>query len=71
MALSDDRSKQDGRMADHPRFPEEGEHADPEVRPGAAGRPRWASVLLIALVVAALIAFVVLHLTGVLGPGSH
>jgi hypothetical protein len=58
-------------MAEHPRYPEDDEHLDPAHRPAVPSGPRWASVLLIALVIALLIAFVALHLTGVFGPGSH
>jgi hypothetical protein len=46
---------------------------DPGVRLGGSGpgRPRWVAVLGIAIAVGLVLAFFVLHLTGVLGPGAH
>jgi hypothetical protein len=40
------------------------------IGPTACG-PRWKTVLGIVIVVALVLLFVVLHLTGVLGPESH
>jgi hypothetical protein len=57
--------------------PDDPRAADPEPRPLSAhdpppeterGRP---PVLLIVVIVVAVLAFMLLHLTGVLGPGSH
>lgn len=41
--------------------------SDPPPTRGRSGPP----VLLVAVIVVAIVAMVVLHLTGVLGPGSH
>ena len=41
--------------------------SDPSAPRGRSGPP----VLLVAVLVVAIVAMVVLHLTGVLGPGSH
>jgi hypothetical protein len=56
-------------MTDPPQYPE-GDDTDeePKRKPGA---PAWVSVALIVLAVVAAIAIVVLHLTGVVGPGAH
>ena len=40
-------------------------------RGAAAGTPRWVAVLGIVIAVGLVLVFVVLHLTGVLGPGAH
>jgi hypothetical protein len=40
-------------------------------RGSGPGRPRWVAVLGIAIAVGLVLAFFVLHLTGVLGPGAH
>ena len=37
----------------------------------AAGTPRWVWVLGVVIAVALIALFVVLHLTGTLGPGDH
>ncbi len=45
-----------------------------EVGPGrgsATGTPRWITVLGIIFAVVLVLLFVVLHLTGTLGPGAH
>jgi hypothetical protein len=52
--------------------PESNDH--PDVAPdaeSAAGTPRWITVLGIVIGVLVLLMFVVLHLTGVMGSGSH
>jgi hypothetical protein len=56
-------------MKDIPRHPETQEGcAVGDVRP--ASRPRWVYAL-VALGIALLVLMVVLHLTGVVGPGGH
>jgi anti-sigma-K factor RskA len=40
-------------------------------RSATSGRPRWKSVAVATIAVAVLALFVVLHLTGVLGPADH
>jgi hypothetical protein len=40
-------------------------------RGAATGTPRWVTVLGIVIAVGLVVLFVVLHLTGVLGPGAH
>ena len=60
-------------MADLPSHPDTGSGdagADPDRRP-TPRRPRWTSVAGITLGIALVVLFVVLHLTGVLGPGGH
>jgi hypothetical protein len=56
-------------MADPPRYPDTGD--GPEERGSASGRPRWVFVLGIFIAIALVLLFVVLHLTGTLGPGAH
>lgn len=58
-------------MADHPRYPQDGDETDPARQPATPVRHRLVSALAIVLALGLLIAFVVLHVTGVLGPGSH
>jgi hypothetical protein len=55
-------------MADFPAHPDSGTDPDAEAAPA---RPRWKTVLLVAVAIAVLALFIVLHLTGVLGPASH
>jgi hypothetical protein len=57
-------------MADPPRYPNTGEETTRD-RGSASARPRWVAVLAILLTVALVVLFVVLHLTGTLGPGAH
>jgi hypothetical protein len=45
--------------------------ADPAMTSRAAGSQRWLLVAGISVAVALLLLMVVLHLTGVLGPGEH
>ncbi len=40
-------------------------------RGSPTGTPRWMSVFKIVIVIALLLLIVVLHLTGILGPGLH
>ena len=59
-------------MADLPSHPDS-DH-DGGVGPGrgsTAGPPRWRSVAGIIVAIVVVVLFVVLHLTGVLGPGGH
>ena len=55
-------------MPDFPAHP--GTGTDPDAK-AASARPRWKALLWVAVVVAALGLFIVLHLTGVVGAGSH
>ena len=47
----------------HPRSIDRGD--------AAAGGSRWGSVLVVALLVGLLVLVIVLHLTGLVGPGAH
>jgi hypothetical protein len=59
-------------MADPPPYPNTGDDTGARSRSGpAASRPRWMSVFWIIIVIALLALFLVLHLTGTLGPGAH
>jgi hypothetical protein len=56
------------RLPSHPGTDDEPDHARPPEAPG----PRSASrMLVVAIVVLLVVGMVVLHLTGVVGPGSH
>jgi len=59
-------------MADPPPYPDAGDDAGvgPD-RGRASSRRRWRSVLGIVIAIAFVLVFVVLHLTGALGPGAH
>jgi hypothetical protein len=52
-----------------PGEPDPNQAADP--RPAAGPALRWRTVLVAALILVVIAAFLVLHLTGVLGPGEH
>jgi hypothetical protein len=54
-------------MADPPRYPNTGEGADVGSAPRARGRSVRSKLVLLGVVVL-VVAFVVLHLTGVVGP---
>jgi hypothetical protein len=56
-------------MADPPPYPDTGD--DTGERGSATGTPRWVFVLGIIIAIALVLLFVVLHLTGTLGPGAH
>jgi hypothetical protein len=58
-------------MADPPSYPRAGEDAGDASRPALTARQRGVRVLLIAVVVALIALVVILHVTGVLGPGAH
>jgi hypothetical protein len=59
-------------MADPPRYPDTGDDTGlGRDRGSASSRPRWVSVLGIVIAIALVLLFVVLHLTGALGPGAH
>lgn len=59
-------------MPDMPSHPDTGSEArsGPSLASGS-GRSRWKMIVGIAAVIIGLVAIVVLHLTGVLGPGEH
>jgi hypothetical protein len=59
-------------MSDPLPHPGDDTDTDPRLaRASTAGRPRWRSVAGITVGVAVVVLFVVLHLTGVVGPQSH
>jgi hypothetical protein len=59
-------------MADPPRHPDTRDDTGVGPNRGSAGStPRWVSVLGIIIAIALVLMFVVLHLTGTLGPGAH
>jgi hypothetical protein len=58
-------------MAELPSHPDTGQAGDgPDLR-SSTRRAGWKTVVGIAAVVAVIVLFVVLHVTGVLGPGEH
>jgi hypothetical protein len=63
---------QETHLADPPSYPDT--RGDTGVEPGrrsATSRPRWVPVIGIVIAVVLVLLLVVLHLTGVLGPGAH
>ena len=59
-------------MAERAPYPSYPDAPDPgDEAPAGRRRPRWTSAATAALVVAGLAVMIVLHLTGVLGAGSH
>jgi hypothetical protein len=56
-------------LADPPPNPDTGD--DTRDRGSATSTPRWVSVLGITIAIVLALLFVVLHLTGTLGPGAH
>ncbi len=59
-------------MTDPPRYPDTGDDrgAEPGRGPTTA-TPRWISVVGIIFVILLVLLFVLLHLTGTVGPGGH
>ncbi len=60
----------DDRVGHRPRYHGGDEDAD-DAREPLTARQRRTRVLVIAVVIAALLAFVILHITGTLGPGTN
>ncbi|MBJ7608862.1 MAG: hypothetical protein JF887_05460 [Candidatus Dormibacteraeota bacterium] len=59
-------------MAELPRFPNADRDTDTSAEHvSTTGRPRWVAVLGIGLAIALVVLVMVLHVTGVIGPGSH
>jgi hypothetical protein len=59
-------------LADPPSYPDAGEDTGVRSDRGSAtGTPRWVPVLGIVIAIVLVLLLVVLHLTGVLGPGAH
>ena len=59
-------------MADPPAHPDTADEAGEGAgTPPAPGRPRWQLAVLTAVAVAVVLTIVILHITGVLGAGSH
>jgi hypothetical membrane protein len=56
-------------MPDPPPYPHTGD--DTGDRGSATGTPRWVYALGIIIAILLVLLFVVLHLTGTLGPGAH
>jgi hypothetical protein len=57
--------------ADHP-YPGSDGDSDAETKRGSTTkRPRWVTVFWIAVAIALPLLIVILHLTGILGPGLH
>jgi hypothetical protein len=56
-------------MADPPRYP--GTRDDNDDRGPVNNTRRWAAPLGITLAIVVVLLFVVLHITGTLGPGAH
>ena len=60
----------DDKIARQPRYQGSDENAD-SAREPLTTRQRWMRVLVIAVVIAAVLAMVILHLTGTLGKGMN
>jgi len=59
-------------MADPPAHPETADEADETAGiPPASARPRWKAAVLTAVAVTVVLTIIVLHVTGVLGAGTH
>ncbi len=59
-------------MPELPRFPNPDNDRDTTAeRASPTGRPRWVAVVGIGVAAAVVVLVVVLHVTGVIGPGSH
>lgn len=59
-------------MAHPPPYPDRGDDTGERPDRGpTAGRPRWVSVLGIIIAIGLLVLIVVLHLTGIVGPGTQ
>jgi hypothetical protein len=56
-------------MTGPPSYPDTGSTSRAESPPPA--RPRWKTAAIVVLVLAALAVLVILHLTGILGEGTH
>jgi hypothetical protein len=56
-------------MTGPPSYPDTGSASQAESPPPA--RPRWKTAAIVVLVLAALAVLVILHLTGILGEGTH
>jgi hypothetical protein len=57
-------------MAELPRHPDDDRHSGLEYR-SEATKTTWKTYALVAVVVAVVMAMVILHLAGVVGPGSN
>ncbi len=72
---SRERAIEKGRTDDLPPFPDAdtgaGAHGMGPDRGSPTGPPRWVTVVLIAVAALVLLGFVLLHLSGGLGPGLH
>ena len=58
-------------MADPPPYPDTDDTCVRPDRESAPSPPRWVPVLGIVIAIVLVLLLVVLHLTGVLGPGAH
>jgi hypothetical protein len=73
------RRREDIRMTGPPSHPDTGITGQASGTPPRggqrggqrAGRPRWKTVAIVAIVIALLAVMVILHLTGTLGAGRH
>jgi cytochrome b561 len=61
-------------MPGPPSYPDTGSTSQGTGPPGRgphAGRPRWQTAAIAAIVIALLAVMLILHLTGTFGPGAH